>query len=296
MRVAFIGLGIMGSRMARNLLAKGHELTVHNRTRARAEPLLAEGARWAESPRAAAETPGLDVLCTCVADPAAMNEIALGAQGFVAGLAAGTRVVDFSTLEPEVIRRLGTAVAARGGALLESPMTGSKMGAQAGTLLLMCGGERALFDALQPTVLGAVAAKAIHVGALGQATQVKLIGNVILAHMLEGLAEGAALAARAGVPLAKLLEVVQSSGYASPYWDFKGKAIAERDFSTHFSVDLMHKDLTLALATAHAERVPMPGTAAIREVYQLARAQGRGGDDIAATATVIDPGLLDRPR
>jgi 3-hydroxyisobutyrate dehydrogenase-like beta-hydroxyacid dehydrogenase len=296
MRIAFVGLGIMGSRMAKNLLAKGHELIVHNRTRARAEPLLAEGARWADSPRAAAETPGLDVLCTCVADPPAMNEIAFGPRGFVDALAAGTRVIDFSTLEPGLIRRLGEAVVARGGAFLESPMTGSKMGAQAGTLLLMCGGDRALFDALQPTVLAAVAAKAIHVGALGQATQVKLVGNVILAHMLEGLSEGAALVARAGIPLAKLLEVVQSSGYASPYWDFKGKAIAERDFSTHFSVDLMHKDLTLALATAHAQRVPMPGTAAIREVYQMARAQGRGGDDIGVTAAVIDPGLLNDRR
>jgi 3-hydroxyisobutyrate dehydrogenase-like beta-hydroxyacid dehydrogenase len=225
-----------------------------------------------------------------------MNEIAFGPRGFVDALAAGTRVIDFSTLEPGLIRRLGEAVVARGGAFLESPMTGSKMGAQAGTLLLMCGGDRALFDALQPTVLAAVAAKAIHVGALGQATQVKLVGNVILAHMLEGLSEGAALVARAGIPLAKLLEVVQSSGYASPYWDFKGKAIAERDFSTHFSVDLMHKDLTLALATAHAQRVPMPGTAAIREVYQMARAQGRGGDDIGVTAAVIDPGLLNDRR
>jgi 3-hydroxyisobutyrate dehydrogenase len=293
MRVAFVGLGIMGSRMAANLLAKGHELVVHNRSRARAEPLLAAGAVWAGSPRAAATTAGLEVLCTCVADPAAMEEIAFGAEGFLAGLSAGARVVDFSTLSPPLIRRVGAAVAAGGGALLESPMTGSKNAAQAGTLLLMCGGDRALFDGLQP-LLAAVSAKSIYVGALGQATQVKLIGNVFIAHMLEALSEGAALAAGAGIPLAKLLEVVQSSGYASPFWDFKGKALAERDFATHFSVDLMHKDLTLALASAHDQRIPMPGTAAIREVYQLARAQGRGGDDISATATVIDPALNRR--
>jgi 3-hydroxyisobutyrate dehydrogenase-like beta-hydroxyacid dehydrogenase len=293
MRIGFIGLGIMGSRMAGNFLAKGHELVVYNRTRARAEALLAAGATWAESPRALAATPGLELICTCVADPPAMEEIAFGAQGFLAALAPGTRVVDFSTLFPALIRRLGAAVAERGGALLEAPMTGSKNGAQAGTLLLMCGGDRALFDALQPA-LALVSSKAIYVGAIGQATQVKLIGNVIIAHMLEALSEGAALAARSDIPLAKLLEVMQSSGYASPFWEFKGKALLEQDFSTHFSVDLMHKDLTLALATAHEKRVPMPGTAAIREVYQLARAQGRGGDDIAATATVINPGL-NRP-
>jgi 3-hydroxyisobutyrate dehydrogenase len=290
-RVAFLGLGIMGSRMAANMLAKGHELVVYNRTRARAEPLLAAGAAWAASPRAAAETPGLDVLCTCVADPPAMEEVAFGPSGFVAALAAGTRVIDFSTLSPALMRRLDAAVAARGAALLESPVTGSKGGAQAGTLLLMCGGDRALFDGLQPLLM-AVGAKAIHVGAVGQATQVKLVGNVMIAHMLEALSEGAALVARAGVPLGKLLEVVQSSGYASPFWDFKGKALADRDFSTNFSVDLMHKDLTLALATAHEHGVPMPGAAAIREVYQLARAQGRGADDIAATAAVIDPRLV----
>ena len=293
MRIGFIGLGIMGSRMAANFLAKGHELVVHNRSRSRAESLLAAGATWAASPRAVAATPGLELLCTCIADPPAMEEVAFGAQGFVAGLARGTRVVDFSTLFPALLQRLGAAIAARGAALLESPMTGSKGGAQAGTLLLMCGGERAVFDALSP-VLGAVSAKAIYVGALGQATQVKLIGNVMIAHMLEALSEGAALAARAEIPLSKLLEVVQSSGFASPFWDFKGKAIMDRDFTTNFSIDLMHKDLSLALATAHERRVPMPATAAIREVYQLARAQGRGGDDIAATSTVIDP-TLNRP-
>ena len=290
MRIGFIGLGIMGSRMAANFLAKGHQLVVHNRTRARAEALLAAGATWADSPRALAATPGLELICTCVADPPAMEEIAFGAQGFLPTLAPGTRVIDFSTLFPALIRRLAAAIAERGGALLEAPMTGSKNGAQAGTLLVMCGGERALFDALQPA-LAVVSAKSIYVGAIGQATQVKLIGNVIIAHMLEALSEGAALAARSDIPLAKLLEVIQSSGYASPFWDFKGKALLEQDFTTHFSIDLMHKDLTLALASAHEKRVPMPGAAAIREVYQLARAQGRGGDDIAATATVINPGL-----
>ncbi len=294
MRIGFIGLGIMGSRMAANFRAKGHELWVHNRTRARAQALLDAGAQWSESPRAMAEVPGIEVICTCVADPPAMEEMAFGAQGFVPALAKGTRVVDFSTMSPDLIRRLGAAIAGRGGALLESPMTGSKNAAQAGTLLLMCGGERALFDELQP-VLKAVAAKTILVGSLGQATQVKLIGNVIIAHMVEALSEGAALLAKSDIPLAKLLEVIQASGYASPFWDFKAKALIERDFTTHFSVDLMHKDLTLALATAHEKQVPMPGAAAIREVYQIARAQGRGADDIASTAIVLNP-ALGRPR
>jgi 3-hydroxyisobutyrate dehydrogenase len=281
--------------MAGNLLAKGHQLSVWNRTRARAEPLLARGARWVDSPRAAAESPGLEVLCTCVADPAAMEEVAFGAGGFVPGLprGGGVRVVDFSTLSPPLIERLEAAVAEQSGGpgrFLAAPMTGSKNVAAAGTLLLMCGGDPALLGALAP-VLGAVSAKAVHVGTAAQAAQMKLAGNVFVAHLVEALAEASALAARAGIPIAKVLEVVQSSGYASPFWDFKGQALAARDFSTHFSVDLMHKDLTLALAAASAAHLPLPGTAAIREVYQLARAQGLGASDITATATVLDPSL-----
>jgi 3-hydroxyisobutyrate dehydrogenase-like beta-hydroxyacid dehydrogenase len=291
MRVSFLGLGIMGSRMAANLLAKGHALTVWNRTRTRAEPLLAAGATWADSPRAAAAVAGLDALCTCVADPGAIEEIAFGAHGFVDALPAGAAVVDFSTLSPDLIQRLDAAVGARGVRFLEAPMTGSKNGAQAGTLLLMCGGRRETFDQLAP-LLAAVSTKAIYVGATGDATRVKLVGNLIISHMMEGLSEGAALLGRAGIPISKLLEVVQSSGYASPYYDFKGKALAARDFDTHFSVTLMHKDLTLAMQMGHALGVPLPGTAAIREVYQLARAQGLGERDIAATAAVVDPELL----
>jgi 3-hydroxyisobutyrate dehydrogenase len=298
MRVAFLGLGIMGSGMAANVLAKGHELWVWNRTRARAEPLVARGARWAASPRAAAEIPGLDVLCTSVADPAALEEVAFGPPGdpaggdlgFVAGLGRGVRVVDFSTVSPALVLRLQAAVVERtgpDGGFLASPVTGSKTAAAAGTLLLMCGGERRLLDALAP-LLGAVSAKAVHVGTVEQAAQMKLAGNVIVAHMVEALSEATALAGRAGVPVEKVLEVVQSSGYASPFWDFKGKALASRDFSTHFSVDLMHKDLTLALEAAGAARLQLPGSAAIRDVYQLARARGLGGDDITATSTVLD--------
>ncbi len=215
MRIGFIGLGIMGSRMAANFRAKGHELWVHNRTRDRAKALLDAGAQWSASPRAMAEVPGIELICTCVADPPAMEETAYGAQGFVPALAKGTRVVDFSTMFPDLIRRLGADVAARGGALLESPMTGSKNGAQAGTLLLMCGGERALFDELQP-VLKAVAAKMIYVGSLearrlaaGQAGRQR--GDHRSHGREEALSEGAALLAKSEIPLEKMLEVIQAS-------------------------------------------------------------------------------------
>jgi 3-hydroxyisobutyrate dehydrogenase-like beta-hydroxyacid dehydrogenase len=288
MRVGFIGLGIMGSRMAANLLKKGHELTVWNRTPARADELRGAGAKVAKTPAELAAW--AEVVCTCIADPPAMDAVSEGQNGFLQGLAPGTLVIDFSTMGPEVTRRLDAACRARGARFLESPVTGSKNLAGAGTLLLMCGGPPETFAAAQP-ILQAVGNKAIYIGEVGQAAQVKLIGNLIVAHMVEALSEGAALAMQGGVSMDKLLEVVQGSAYASPYWEFKGKALAARDFSTHFSIDLMHKDLTLALRLADTLGVPVPATAAIREVYQLARAQGLGQRDIIATAIVIDPSL-----
>lgn len=291
MRVAWLGLGLMGSRMAANLVAKGFAVTVWNRTASKADPLRARGAAVATSPREAVL--GADVVCTNLADAAAIDAILTGSDGLLAGLRAGQTWVDFSTLAPATTKRLAALCGEKGAAFIEAPVTGSKAGAEAGTLVLMCGGPQATFDAMQP-LFDAVGRKAIRCGEVGSGAQVKLVGNTMIAHMLQGLGEGAALLRKAGIPLETLLEVVQSSGYASPYWEFKGKALAARDFEQHFSVDLMHKDLTLALETGRAHGVPMPGTATIREVYQLARTQGLGQQDIVATAAVMDPALVER--
>jgi len=291
MRVGYIGLGIMGNGMVRNLLAKGHAVTVWNRSADKTVALREAGATVAASPRALAAE--VEVVCACVSDPAALEAVSQGSDGFLAGLKAGALVIDFSTVGPAAVQALEAACRARDARFLAAPVTGSRKGAEGGTLLVMCGGPADVFAAAQP-VLAAVGSKAILVGDVAQAAQVKLIGNLILAHMLEALSEGAALAGAAGISIEKMLEVVQSSGYSSPLWDVKGKALAARDFFTHFSVDLMHKDLTLAMELGDQRGVPLPGAAAIREVYQLARAQGLGQQDIAATAAVISPGLLKR--
>lgn len=291
MRVAFLGMGIMGARMARNLLRKGFALTVWNRSPGRTEALAAEGARVAATPAEAAVD--ADVVCTCLADVPAMEAVCRGPEGLLGAMREGTALVDFSTLLPDYQRSLARDCEALGVHFLESPVTGSKNGAEAGTLVLMCGGRRELIDTLMPLLL-AVGSRVVHVGEVGEASQVKLIGNLIIAHMMQGLSEGAALARKAGIPFEKLLEVVQASGYASPYWDFKGKAIRERDFEAHFPLDLMHKDLTQALQTGQALCVPMPGTAAIRELYQVGRAQGLGALDFAVSAALVDPELLGR--
>jgi 3-hydroxyisobutyrate dehydrogenase-like beta-hydroxyacid dehydrogenase len=182
---------------------------------------------------------------------------------------------------------LAAAAGERGVAYLEAPVTGSKLGAKAGTLVVMTGGARELSDACEP-VLAAFATKIIHCGPLGAAGVTKLCGNTIISFMLEALAEGAVVAQRAGVPLEKLLEVVQASGFASPYWTFKGGAMARRDFETHFSIDLMVKDQALMLAEAAARRVPMPGLAAIHQAMIAATALGLGGEDIAAQIKAVE--------
>lgn len=276
----------MGSRMALNLHRKGHAVRVWNRTRARAEPLLAEGLGWAESPAEAARF--ADVTFTCLADGPAMQAVLHGTHGLAQGLSRGKVWVDCSTLSPDDARAHERLCNDLGARFLAAPVTGSKGGAEAGTLTLMCGGDAALFEELRP-LLAAFSGKQILVGDAVQAAQVKLVGNVLIAHMMEGLAEGAALCRKANVPFEKLLEVVAASGYASPYWAFKGAPLARGDWSTHFSIDLMHKDLSLALETGRELGVPMPGTAAVREVYALARAQGFGSEDIVATAKVVDP-------
>lgn len=286
MRVAFLGLGVMGSRMAAHLARKGFEVVVWNRTRARTEELVSRGAKLAKSPKDAAAQ--ADVICTSLADSAAMERVFFADDGVKAGLTAGKRMVDFSTISPELVRRLSEACSEKGAQFIAAPVTGARIAAEHASLVFVCGGPREAVDEMQP-LFDAMGKKAIYVGEAWQAAELKLVTNVITAHMVEALAEGAALATHAGLSMAQVLEVVQSTTYASPYWETKGQAIANREFSRQFSVDLMHKDLTLALDCGRSYGVPMPGTAAIREVFQFGRAQGLGGKDVAAISTVIDP-------
>lgn len=284
-RIGFLGLGIMGSRMARNLAQKGFEVWAWNRTRARAEALSGAGVKVAGTPSELASQ--VEAFCTCVADPPALREVAWGAQGLLPAVRAGQLFIDFSTISPDLARELDAACAAKGVDFVEAPVTGSKNGADKGTLLIMAGATEAAFQRAQP-IFQAVGEKAIHCGPVGAGSQVKLAGNALIALMLEGLSEGMLLTQRAGVDPRKLLEVVQASGFRSPYFDFKGQALLRRDFETHFSIDLMFKDLNLFLESAAKLKIPTPATAAVKETYQLARAQGKGEQDITAVATALE--------
>ncbi len=285
MKIGFAGLGLMGSRMARNLLKKGFETTVWNRTKERCVPLAEQGATVAATPRELAERS--DVVVACVADPPAVERLVFAEDGLLGGVRAGFRYLECSTVSPEATKRVQAALREQGADALEAPVTGSKNGAEQGTLLFMTGGERAVHDELVPVMM-AMGTKAIYCGTMGQGSTMKLIGNSFISLMLEALCEGIVVGRRAGLPLETILEVVQASGFASPYFAFKGAAIGKRDFGEHFAIDLLVKDQSLMLETASALRVPMPGLAAVREVFQSARAQGLGREDICAVVKALE--------
>jgi 3-hydroxyisobutyrate dehydrogenase len=283
-RVGFAGLGIMGRGMARNLMQKELLVSVWNRTPERCQP-FGEAVRVARTPRELAE--GSDVVVTSVSDPAAVERVVFAEDGVLAAARPGFRYVETSTVSPGLTRRIAEALRARGADALEAPVTGSKLGAEAGTLLFMTGGRAETHAELLPVLL-AMGSKAIHCGEMGQGALMKLINNSIISFLLEGLAEGFVVGRKGGLSTATILDVVMSSGYASPYFSFKGGAMARRDFETHFSIDLLVKDQGLMLAESAAARTPMPGLAAIREVHQSARALGHGGEDIAAVIKALE--------
>ena len=284
MRIGFIGLGIMGRGMVKNLVSKGHEVTLWNRTAATAKSLF-PGLVCASSPSELASR--VDMVISCVADPAAVARVVFAEDGVQASARAGFAYVECSTIGPEQARSIADGLGQRGAEVLVAPVTGSKLGAENGTLLFMTGGDAAVHTRLEPLLL-AMGTKAIHCGTVEQACVVKLANNSLISFMLEGLCEGALVTQRAGIPLAAWLNVIQNSIFGCGYYAFKGKALAERDFSTHFSLDLLVKDQNMMLDYAVRARAPMPGLAAIREVYRAGQARGHGAEDMASVIKVLE--------
>ncbi len=275
MRVALLGLGVMGAGMAGNLLKHGHTLTVYNRTTTKAAPLAAQGAHVASIPREAAES--AEVIIAMVGDDRASRAIWLGDDGALAGARSGTVLVECSTLSLGWVRELGIAAAERDLALLDSPVTGSKDAAEAGELRLFVGGEAAALERARPA-LEAISREAIYLGPTGSGALMKLVNNMLGATQVAVLAEGLLLAERGGLDMEKVLPLLLNGTPGSPIVRSKAVRIANRDYGkTQFALRWMHKDTTYALLAADEYGVPVPTLAAAREVYQLAR--NRGFDD-----------------
>lgn len=287
MNVALLGLGIMGGGMAQNLLKAGFPLSVYNRTRAKAEPLAAQGARIAATPREAAA--GAEVVIAMVGDDVASRAVWLGDDGALAGAAPGALLVECSTLSLAWVRELAGLAAERGLAFLDAPVTGSKDAAAAGELKLMVGGDAAALERARPA-LEAISQRIIHFGPTGAGATIKLVNNLMGGVQAAVLAEGLALAERAGLDMEQVVTFIINAAPGSPLVKGKAARMAHHDYGdTQFALRWMHKDASYALRAAEEYGVPMPTVAAAREVYQLARNLGYDDADFAAVIEALRP-------
>lgn len=281
-RVGLIGLGLMGSPMARNLLKAGFPLIVWNRTRERAEELGREGAKVANSAQEAATE--AEVLITIVSDPSALEQVLFGANGALAALKRGSVLVDSSTVSPALARRVAKSCAERGVDFLDAPVTGGTWGAEKGELVFMIGGKKEVLERVEP-VLQALGKRFFLLGPNGAGQTAKLAMNMILALEVEALAESLELVNRAGVPGERLIEVLQSSMARAPVLDVKAPMIMKRDFTPSFPLRLMHKDMGLAMDLAKELGVELPAGAAAFKAYSSVKAAAKSDVDYAAIAS-----------
>lgn len=282
-KVAFLGLGIMGSRMAANLCRAGFEVHAWNRTRARAEELAAaHGATVADTPAEAAAAAGLAI--TMVVDSPQVEEVLFGADGAAEGLeSTGGLAIDMSTIAPRVSRAMAARLGERGIAFLDAPVTGSKPKAEDGTLTIMVGGEPDRFELARP-LFEAMGTLVIHVGPHGHGSMVKLINNTIAAVNTAALAEGLAVGRRAGLDLGKLVEVIRAGSGASAMLDLKAGPMIEHEYEQLFKLGHMLKDVRHCLAEAEALGVDLAVASAAERLYSAADDAGRCDDDFAAVA------------
>jgi 3-hydroxyisobutyrate dehydrogenase-like beta-hydroxyacid dehydrogenase len=284
--VGFVGLGIMGSRMAACLARAGHPVAVYNRTAAKAEAWVAEhGGRLAATPRDAAD--GAAAVITMVVDGPQVEEVLLGEDGAVAGAAPGTLFVDCSTIAPADVRRIGAALAERGMGFVDAPVSGSSPKAETGTLTIMAGGSdddfaRAapFFDAMGETIL--------HVGPLGHGQTVKVISNAVSATNAATLAQALVVGKATGVDLEALVAVLGASSSASTMVTLKAKPMLAHDYTPLFRLEHMLKDVGICLDESEAAGAPFPSAALARELYNAAMGRGLADEDFAAVLEAVE--------
>jgi 3-hydroxyisobutyrate dehydrogenase-like beta-hydroxyacid dehydrogenase len=281
MRVAFLGLGIMGHAMAGNLAKAGHEVTVWNRTPGK----LVEGAGVAPTPAAAAN--GAEVVWLCVSDTAAVEKVLFGPDGVEQSLTEGMIIADSSTISPSATVKFAERVRAKGAAYVDAPMTGSKIGAANGTLIFMVGGDPGVIDRLGP-LFAAMGKKIFRMGETSKGQATKLAMNLQIAMIFEGFAEALTLATKLGVDAKQLVSLIEATMVRSGVVEYKAPFILQRDFTPNFPLRLMHKDILLALDAAKEARVKLPGIETVEEIYAMATEDGHSDLDYAATLTLLE--------
>jgi len=278
MKIAFMGLGIMGSRMAANLLRAGHELTVWNRSSAKAQGLVQKGARLASTPAEAAR--GCDIAFTMLTSPDAVAGVALGPDGFLDHMAKGSLWVDCSTVTPGSARRMAREAASRGVSFLDAPVVGSLPAAEKAELTILVGGDAKDLERCRPLL--SVMGKTIrHLGAAGMGCSLKLVNNMLLGNAMAAFSEALAFGEALGFGRAALLDALVGSGVAAPFLAAKREKLATGRYDAEFPLRLMHKDLQLVSDAAFDLGVPLPATHATKEIFGQAAAKGLADVDFS---------------
>lgn len=282
--LGFVGLGEMGSRMVKRLLDAGHPVVGYNRTRAKAQWLIDRGMRFADSPRAAAEA--ADVLFSMVTDTTALEAVAHGPDGVLAGLRAGAIWVEMSTVSPRAARTLAPAVEKANATIIDAPVSGSQITLDAGQLAFIVGGDPAALERVRPYLL-AIGPTITHVGPLGSAVTMKIAINLGLAVQMLAFSEAVLLAEKAGIARERAVEALLKSVIASPMVKYRGPQVLDMPKEPLFNVSMIQKDLQLALDLARSVGVPLPTTAVTQEMMTAARGMGLGEYDFAIVFDVL---------
>jgi 3-hydroxyisobutyrate dehydrogenase len=284
MNVAFIGMGTMGAAMALNILRAGHEVTVHNRTREREEPVAAAGARRAASPMEAAR--GADIVVICVSDTPDVEAVVLGKNGIIQGARSGAIVVDMSTISPSATRRIGAELATKGIRMLDAPVSGGSEGAQKGTLAIMVGGAAEDVAKAMP-VLSAMGKNITHVGPTGAGQFTKAINQVIVGGFYLAVAEGMTFGLKAGLDMEKVVQALAGGAAGSWVLNFRSGNMIKNDYPLGFRVRLHRKDVAIAMEAARELGVFLPATALVEQIENGLISQGYGDEDLSALARSI---------
>jgi 3-hydroxyisobutyrate dehydrogenase-like beta-hydroxyacid dehydrogenase len=282
--LGYVGLGVMGGGVVRRLLDAGHTVTVWNRTAEKADHLLEAGARWADSPREVAERS--EITFTMVTNTAAVTAVAEGPDGILAGLAPGKVYVDMSTASPANTRELAEKVAAVGASMVDAPVSGSVITLEQGKLSIMVGGDADVFERVKP-VLEAIGPRVFHLGPNGAAVTMKIAINLSLAVQMLAFSEGVLLAEKGGISRELAVEVLVNSAIASPMVKYRGPFVLEQPDQAWFDVNMMQKDLLLALEAGRQLDVPLPSTAVVNELMTAARGMGLAERDFACVFDVL---------
>jgi len=283
-RIGFVGTGIMGKPMAYNLLKAGYSLTVHNRTKTKAKPLLDEGAAWGGSPADIAKDS--DIVITCVTDTPDVREVLLGENSIIEAAKGGLICIDMSTISPTATKEMGRILETKGVTLIDAPISGGEIGAIEGKLSIMMGGPKKAVERVR-SIMEVMGRTVIYCGPLGCGQMTKLANQIMVIHTIMSIAEGLAFAEKAGLDLETTLKVTSAGAAGSYSLRALGPKIIAGDFKPAFMVDLQQKDLRLVLEYAEQLKLPLPGVALAKQLLAVLQAQGRGRDGTQAMIDVV---------